>query len=202
MPEKYSDAQKDVFGSGGAQDLLEEMKKNTKCLLALPDEEFAGGDVPVNAKQATGTITFSSSVSDGETVTIGGDVYEFDTGDGVTDGNILVDVSGGATASDASLALATAIDNNATEDVSATDQSGSVDVVCDTPGAQGNDIDTTTDAVNGSWANATLTGGVDGTVTEGAEFRVDGTTLYICTQANTVHGQNWHSISMSQLATS
>jgi hypothetical protein len=33
----------------------------------------------VTATRATGTLAFSDSVSDGETVTIGGAIYEFDT---------------------------------------------------------------------------------------------------------------------------
>ena len=51
---------------------------------------------PVNGVAAQGTLTFSDSVSDTETVTIGTDVYEFDTDASVTEGNILTDMSAAA----------------------------------------------------------------------------------------------------------
>lgn len=209
MVKEYDeDGFNDVFGSGKGAKLLREVVINTKALLPLADEETDNQGVPQNAQKATGTITFSDTVSDGETVTIGSDIYEFDTGDGLNDGdNISVDVSGGQTASDASSALATAINNNATEDVSATDQTGSVDVICDTPGAQGNDISTSTDASNGSWGDTSLTGGQDGTVTEGVELRVDPTNeeLYVAVDENTATGttgQNWYKLSLTQMPTS
>ncbi len=48
---------------------------------------------PVNGVQATGTLTFSGTADSGETVLIGTETYEFDSGDGVTAGNIVVDIS-------------------------------------------------------------------------------------------------------------
>ena len=47
----------------------------------------------VTPVKAQGTLTFSGSVSDGETVTIGGAIYEFDTNGETAEGNIAVDVS-------------------------------------------------------------------------------------------------------------
>jgi len=45
---------------------------------------------------AVGVIRIENAVKDGETVTIGDDVYEFDTDDSVTGDNILVDLTGGS----------------------------------------------------------------------------------------------------------
>jgi hypothetical protein len=75
-------------------------------LAALADSSFTAlhahllsEDTPVNAVAATGTLTLTGVVVDGETVTIGDDVYEFDTHatETVTAGHIAVDVSGGST---------------------------------------------------------------------------------------------------------
>jgi hypothetical protein len=75
-------------------------------LSALADSSFTAlhahlltEDTPVNAVAATGTLTLTGVVVDGETVTIGDDVYEFDTHatETVTSGHIAVDVSGGST---------------------------------------------------------------------------------------------------------
>lgn len=62
------------------------------------DGEFLGylaEDTPVPKAAASGTITFSDVVYDGETVTIGSDVYELDVDASVSAGNITVDISGG-----------------------------------------------------------------------------------------------------------
>jgi hypothetical protein len=47
-----------------------------------------------NATYAAEDFTLSGDVSDGETVSIGSQAYEFDTDSSVMEGNILVDVSG------------------------------------------------------------------------------------------------------------
>jgi len=152
---------------------------------------------PVNAVAATGTLTFSGTVSDGEVVVIGDDTYEFDTDASVTEGNILVDVSGGATASDAVTALVAAITASATEPVSGADGDGdTVVITADVKGTAANSIATTTDAANGSWAEATLTGGIDGTVGVQWEIAVDASYLYIAVAANTIADANWRRISL------
>lgn len=110
---------------------------------------------------AKGFLTFSGVVSDGELVTIGADIFEFDTNSSVTAGHIAVDVSGGATAPDAVTALVSAITASATEPISAADVTGDVvRVTYDTVGTAGNAIGSTTDCANGAWAAATLLGGV------------------------------------------
>lgn len=117
------------------------------------------------ADKATGSLTFTDSVSDGETVTITDgvttEVYEFDTDDSITEGNIKVDVSGGATAPDAVTALVTAITANS-ELVTAVDDTGDVvTVTAVTAGVSGNSIGTTETCANASWGGTTLSGGLD-----------------------------------------
>lgn len=57
--------------------------------------------------QATGTLTLTGVVPDGETVTVGSRVYEFDTDNSFTQGNYIVDVSARATASQGTLTVDT-----------------------------------------------------------------------------------------------
>jgi hypothetical protein len=122
---------------------------------------FTGG-TSVSAAAATGVLTFSGVVADGQTVTIGTDVYEFDTDASVTAGNILVDVSGGATAADAVTALVAAVTASGDGTYSAADGAGdTVDVTYGTTGTTGNSVATTETCTNGAWGAVTLTGGVD-----------------------------------------
>lgn len=112
------------------------------------------------AVSAKGTISFSGVVVDGQKVTIGNDIYEFDTNAAVTEGNILVDVSGGVTATLAATALNTAINASATEAVSSVKLSAtSVTVIADVPGTVAESIALSETCTNGAWDFATLTGG-------------------------------------------
>jgi hypothetical protein len=152
---------------------------------------------PVNAVAASGILTLTGAVSDGETVTIGDDVYEFDTNASVTAGNILVDVSAGATAPDAITALVSAITASGTEPITATDGAGdTVDIVADVKGTLANSIGTVTDCANGSFGAANLEGGVDGTIALANEIAIDSSYLYYAIAANTVSGTNWRRISL------
>lgn len=113
------------------------------------------------ADAATGSLTFTGVVADGQTVTIGSEVYEFDTDSDVTAGNIAVDVSGGVTAAAAVTALVTAITAESAL-VTAVDDTGDVvTVTATTAGVAGNSIATTETCTNASWGAATLTGGLD-----------------------------------------
>jgi hypothetical protein len=114
---------------------------------------------PVDAVAATGIVTFSGAVSDGDTVTIGTDVYEFDTDASVGAGNILVDVSGGATAPAAVTALAAAITASDTQEIGGVDGAGdTVDLTADVKGADWN-IALAKSGTNIAVSAATLTGG-------------------------------------------
>lgn len=121
-----------------------------------------------NGTKSTGTLTFAGVVNDGQTVTIGTKVFEFDTNSSVGAGNIAVDVSGGASAAQAVTALVAAIvANAATLDFTAVDGAGDTVVVTwDYEGTAGNVASTETCA-NASWGGATLTGGLS--VTYGLE---------------------------------
>jgi len=154
---------------------------------------------PVNAVNAYATLTFTGSVSDTETITIGADVYEFDTGGGVTEGHIAVDVSGGATAPAAVTALVSAITASATEPVSAVDGEGdTVVVTADVAGITAESILVSKSCTNASWgADTHLENGVDGTVIagEGIWFK-DSSYIYYATTANTVADKNWRRIAL------
>lgn len=63
---------------------------------------------PVNAVAAKATLTFINPVADGETITVGADIYEFasDVAQSVAAGNIAVDVIAVTTASTGTLTMA------------------------------------------------------------------------------------------------
>lgn len=69
--------------------------------------------------KALGILRLASNVADTETVTIGADVYEFNSTGGVTAGRIAVDVSSAQTPAVACPALVAAINTSGTEPVSA-----------------------------------------------------------------------------------
>lgn len=60
---------------------------------------------PINAAAATGEITIDGVCIDAETVTIGDNVYEFDTDGSITEGRIQVDISAAATAAQGTLTI-------------------------------------------------------------------------------------------------
>lgn len=153
---------------------------------------------PVNAVNAIGTLTFTGVVSDGETVTIGARVYEFDTDSSVTGGNIAVDVSGGATAAEAVTALVAAITADGTATVTAVDGADdTVVVTAKIAGTAANATATTKTCANASWGTVTLAGGVNGTVaSEAGVWGIDATYLYFSVAANTVADKNWRRVSL------
>lgn len=160
----------------------------------------AATGTPVDAVAATGIVTFSGAVSDGDTVTIGADVYEFDTDSSVTSGNIAVDVSGGATAPAAVTALAAAITASDTQGVGGVDGAGdTVDLTADVKGAAGN-LALAKSGTNIAVSGATLTGGVDATVAEQGAIRADATNIYVaiadCTIVDT---GKWKKVAHSAL---
>ena len=75
-----------------------EVGPNEAPILVINDSgEWIGtfvNDTPVKTAAATGLLTVDGVVCDGETVTIGTDVYEFDADASVEEGNIDVDISG------------------------------------------------------------------------------------------------------------
>jgi len=155
---------------------------------------------PVSPVQATGTLTFIGVVSDTETVVIGDDTYEFDTDAEatITEGNIRVDVSGGATASAAVTALVAAITASDTQGVGGADGDGdTVVLTADTAGTAANAIATTTTCANASFGAATLEGGVNGTVGVAGQVLYDGSNIYVSTDTSTVAVSHWESVGIS-----
>jgi len=184
--------------------LQTEVETETTGLLdrvtALEPVAPVGGTI-VEAVAATGTLTFTGVTSDGETVTIGDDVYEFDTDSSVTEGNILVDISGGASAAQSVTALAAAITASDTQGVGGVNGDGdTVVLTADTKGAAANALDTTTTCENASFGELTLTGGVDGTAAVAGKIFVDATNLYIAIGACTISdSSNWKKITLEAL---
>lgn len=122
--------------------------------------------------EATGILTLTGDPLDTETVTIGAKTYTFQTVLTDVDGNVLI----GATAADSIANLVAAItlgagagttyatSTTAHPTVTAADGAGdTVDVTALTAGSAGNAIATTETLTNGSFAAATLLGGVDAT---------------------------------------
>ena len=155
-------------------------------LLVIPSGTVV---TPVSAK---GTLTFSGSVADGETVTIGDTVYEFDADGDTAKGSIVVDISNADSATDAVIALVAAITAN--EDSVVTAEAGAGDTVVVTavvPGTEGNNIAVSTDAANAEWAKATLAGGVDGTVAKKGTIMFDENYVYVAVDDCTATVSNW-----------
>lgn len=152
---------------------------------------------PVNAAAASGTLTFTNAVADGELVTIGEQTYEFDTDTDVTDGHIAVDVSGGATAADAVAALIAAITADGSSVVSAVKGTGTkVVVTAKVAGVAANAVTTTTTCVAATWAKATLGSGVDGAIGAKGDICADESYLYVASADNSITDTNWRRISL------
>lgn len=128
-------------------------------------------ETPTNPKKASATLTISDDVSNGETITIGTDVFEFRTSGSAGTGNIKVDISGaGDTASDKAAAkLVAAINANSTlvesEASKDDDENDIVVVTYKTVGTEGNSVAVAETMDNGSWGTGvtTLSGGQYGT---------------------------------------
>lgn len=75
---------------------------------------------PQNAVKASAILTISGVVVEGETVSIGDETYEFETGGSITAGNIDVDLSASATASQGTLTIDTQITNTNTMTIGTT----------------------------------------------------------------------------------
>ncbi len=118
----------------------------------------------VDNTKASGRIDIWDVVADGDTVTVGGRVYEFDTNSSFVAGHVAVDVSGGVSAAQACAALAAAITGDAAAVVTATDGGDYVGLTSKLQGSGGNDITLAADldgGASGEASGAYLTGGLD-----------------------------------------
>ena len=103
-----------------------------------------------------------------------------------------------ATAGEAVTALVAAVTASDTVGVGAADGAGdTVDLTADTKGTAANAFTTTETCANGSFAAATLTGGVNGTVaaSAGIWYR-DNSYAYVSIAANTIADANWRRVAI------
>ena len=125
-----------------------------------------------NGTAATGTLTLTANAGNGETVTIDGKVYTFQTTLTDADGNVKIGASASAsldnlidainlgTGAGTDYATSMTLHQTVTALAGAGD---TMDVTAIQKDASGNSIATTETLANGSWGNATLTGGANGT---------------------------------------
>ncbi len=126
---------------------------------------------PTNPKKASATLTITDTVSNGETITIGTDVFEFRTTGSAGTGKIKVDISGeGDTASNKAAAkLVAAINASSTlveSEASKDDNENDIVVVTyKNVGTEGNSVAVAETMTNGSWGTdvTKLSGGQYGT---------------------------------------
>lgn len=121
-------------------------------------EKWFSESSPKNPHKASATLTFEGTVADGETVTVGSEVYEFKASGNAGTGKIKVDVSSGVTADIAVVKLKDAINaNSALVTAVASTADDTVVVEYKTIGTEGNDIGVSTTATNASWGEDVLT---------------------------------------------
>jgi len=131
--------------------------------------------------------TAGNSIATTETFTEGTNVFA-----GVT-------LAGGAncSAANADGALISAINDNDTQGVEASQGTGTTVVLtADVAGVAANEIITGTAMANGSFGAAHLASGVNGTVGDAGAMLYDTSYLYIASAANLVSGKNWRRITL------
>lgn len=140
---------------------------------------------PVNTAKATATLTFTGVVSDGQTVTIGDDIYEFDTAatSTITEGHIRINVNAAQTATAAVTALVAAITGNTESPVVAVDGDGDTVVITAKEYGDAGNITVATTCTNASFGVdvTAMSGGADGTTGVVGQLAFDTSYLYICT---------------------
>lgn len=146
---------------------------------------------PVYSVKATGTLTATATApANGDTVTIGGKVYTFQTTLTNVNGNVLIGVSAAVALDNLKAAVnldagagttfATATTIHPT--VTATTNTNTTQVFeAKTAGVIGNAITTTEVSTQLSFGAATLTGGIDATVAQQWDQLVDASNLYVAT---------------------
>lgn len=153
------------------------------------------GDRNPNGGPAEANFTFEDIPTDGETVTIGDDVYEFDDDTSVAGDNIAVDISSIESSTDAAFVLAEAIQNSGTTTTTATTGEGSsvVNVVAPEAGPSGNNIAVSTDCADASWNSDTLLGGQNAVLANQGEFYLDSlnSDLYFALEAISDNESAW-----------
>jgi phage tail sheath gpL-like len=155
------------------------------------------GNRSPNAAQAETNITFTDVPTDGEVVTIGDDVYEFDDDSNVSGDNIVVDISSVETADDAAVALADAIQNSGTVTNQGFNTGNFVTVIAPNAGPEGNLIPVFTTCADASWETETFSGGQDSILANQGEFYLDSlnSDLYFALEAISDNESGWNKVS-------
>lgn len=157
-------------------------------------------ETPANPKKASATLTITDTVSNGETITIGTDVFEFRTTGSAGEGKIKVDISGeGDTASDKAAAkLVAAINANSTlVESEASKDDNKKDIVVVTyknVGTEGNSVVVAETMTNGSWGTdvTKLSGGQYGTPCPMNNIMVYSSPYYyVCVEAGNKTDVSW-----------
>jgi phage tail sheath gpL-like len=158
---------------------------------------------PVNAVAATGTLTATGNPANNATVTIGGKVYTFKTAlsEPAVENEVLIGETASASLDNLIAAITADESGEGTTFSTGTEEHPTVDaaagagdtvtLTAKTRGAAGNSIVTTETSSGLSFAHATLTGGVDGTVGFAGQRMYDTTYDYLCVATNTISGRNW-----------
>lgn len=180
--------------------------ENSATWNLIDESDTVRSGTPVNAVNATVVLTSdNTNVSDGDTVTVGSQVYRFkNTIAQIND--VLIGADADASLTNLKKAIngeagagtnyytGTPVNTNVSCGVVS---SHTVTLTALTAGTAANSIATTETSSHLSFATATLLGGVDGTVALTAfEMYADASYLYIASAANTVSGKNWRRIAL------
>lgn len=144
---------------------------------------------PVNAVKGTALFTYLGSAKDGQTLTIGSEVYESDTsGNGVTTGNIAFATGNTGTASTSIIDMLVAIINASGTLVTA--YTGASERILTIESKVAGTAYVVTQTLTGTWNASALTGSVQGTVCGKGQLFVDANYLYVAKASNTASGAN------------
>ena len=163
-------------------------------------QKWFSSATPYNAVKASATFTLDGNVSDGEIVSVGNTVYEYDTNGSVESNHVSVDVSvGGVGAANAIAKLLVAIAANSTDVTAAAGEGTTAVVSFATVGTEGNSTEVYTTCENGTFGeSATLSGGLYATPAKCRSFIVLDGTFYIATEGiDKYHTTGWQSFTGS-----
>jgi len=119
--------------------------------------------------RARNILTFTGIVSEGDTFSIGSNVYELDWNNSITEGNILVDLNGiDPTIDNVITILSNTINNKVGELVTTTPDlvNNKISFVSKTYGESSNSISTNTTCLNADFDSTTLLNGVTGLIAD------------------------------------
>jgi len=156
---------------------------------------------PVNAVNASGTLTIGAIGTAGDTFTIGNKVFTcVANGTANEDGevNIGTDKATFQTAVKAAINGTDGYNVAHTQVVCGTISGDNYPITAIVPGVAANTIPTTSDFTAGGnlFVAATLGSGVDGTIGVHGQPMVDASYLYICIVDNTIVDKNWRRVSL------